>query len=53
MDTQTTPFNLLADLEARHDDLLLQLEQLDKRVEETLAECQTYRAAPSINSPPE
>ena len=37
MDTQTTPFNLLADLEARHDDLLLQLEQLDKRVEETLA----------------
>ena len=34
---------LLLDLEARHDDLLLRLDDLDKRVSKTLAECLTLR----------
>ena len=46
MDTKKPQLNLLMDLEARHDDLLLRLEELDKRVEKTLAECQIYRIRP-------
>jgi hypothetical protein len=34
---------LLIDLETRHDDLLSRLEELDKRVAKTLAECMTSR----------
>lgn len=34
-----TQFALIQDLERRHDDLLVRLEDLDKRVEKTLAEC--------------
>jgi hypothetical protein len=34
---------LLLDLETRHDDLLSRLEELDKRVAKTLAECMATR----------
>jgi hypothetical protein len=37
---------LLMDIEARHEDLLQRLAELDKRVEKTLAECQVYRTRP-------
>ena len=50
MDTQTPELDLLMSLEARHDELLLRLDELDKRVERTLAECQIYRVGPSNNS---
>jgi hypothetical protein len=51
MDHQTAQLDLLIDLEARHEDLLLRLDELDKRVEKTLAECQRYRVVPG-ESPP-
>ncbi len=46
MDTPTSHLALLMDLEARHEDLLKQLEELDHRVEKALAECQIYREFP-------
>ena len=39
----STSFDLLIELESRHDELLLRLDELDKRVEKTLAECQSLR----------
>jgi hypothetical protein len=50
MDTTTPSFDLLMDLEARHEDVLRQLDELDKRVQKTLAEWQTYRASGSETS---
>jgi hypothetical protein len=50
MDQNTAQFDLLIDLEARHEDLLVRLDELDKRVEKTLAECQRYRFEPRENS---
>lgn len=47
MDTQATQRELLKELEFRHEELIVQLDELDKRVEKTLAECQKYRIAPS------
>jgi tetrahydromethanopterin S-methyltransferase subunit G len=41
---------LLLDIEARHEDLLRRLAELDRRVEKTLAECQIYRLRPGENS---
>ena len=35
----------LIDLEARHEELLRQLDELDRRVERVLAECQVYRTS--------
>ena len=49
MEPQTPPVNLLMDLEARHEELLLRLDELDKRVEKVLAECQVYRIRPPEN----
>jgi len=46
MDTPTPPISLIMDLEARHEDLLRRLDDLDKRVEKTLADCQVYRIKP-------
>jgi hypothetical protein len=46
MDTQTLQLDLLLELEARHEELLRQLIDLDQRVEKTLAECQVYRIRP-------
>jgi hypothetical protein len=43
MNAPESEFSLIADLEARQDELLLQLDELDKRVERTLAECQVKR----------
>jgi hypothetical protein len=45
MDTQKTQLSLLMDLEARHDDLMLRLDELDKRVQKVLTECQVVRIA--------
>ena len=47
MDTPDAQLDLLKDLEARHEELIVQLKALDQRVEKTLAECQAYREAPS------
>jgi hypothetical protein len=46
MDTQMPQLDLITDLEARHEELLRRLDELDKRVEKTLAECQVYRILP-------
>jgi len=35
--------DLLLDLESRHEQLLRDLDELDRRVAKTLAECQGYR----------
>lgn len=40
---RNTQLDLLLDLEARHDDLLSRLEELDQRVAKTLAECLLLR----------
>lgn len=47
MDAAAAQLELLKEIEARHEELLVQLKELDKRVEKTLAECLAYRAAPS------
>lgn len=39
MDAAMQQLQTLLDLDARHDDLLRRLEELDKRVAEVLAEC--------------
>lgn len=39
MDTPNSQLQTLLELEARHDDLLQRLHELDKRVERVLAEC--------------
>jgi hypothetical protein len=41
---RTTQLDLLLDLEVRQDELLIRLEELDRRVELTLAEFQKLRA---------
>jgi hypothetical protein len=41
---RNTQLNLLLDLEVRQDELLIRLEELDRRVELTLAEFQKLRA---------
>jgi len=46
MDTPMPHLALLLDLEARHEDLLQRLEELDNRIEKALAECQIYREHP-------
>jgi hypothetical protein len=46
----TAQLELLLDIEARHEDLLRQLDELDKRVEKTLAECQVYRTGAAQGS---
>ena len=50
MDTQTPQLDLLMDLDARHEELLRQLEELDKRVEKALVECQPCRSQPLGNA---
>lgn len=47
MNTPAAQLDLLKELEVRHEELIVQLDELDKRVEKTLAECQVYRIAPS------
>lgn len=50
MESQSQEFDLLMSLEARHEELLQRLDELDKRVERALAECQVYRVGPQANS---
>jgi hypothetical protein len=40
---RSAQLELLLDLESRQDDLLLRLEELDRRVEKTLGDCLTLR----------
>ena len=50
---RSAQLELLLDLESRQDDLMLRLEELDRRVEKTLRECQTLRiedAQPNVRS---
>ena len=51
MDTQTPQLSLLMDLEARHEDLMLRLDVLDKRVQKTLSEWQGSREGAQENGP--
>jgi hypothetical protein len=41
---RSAQLELLLDLEDRQDELMLRLEELDRRVEKTLIECQSLRA---------
>jgi hypothetical protein len=41
----STRLELLTDLESRQDDLILRLEELDRRLEKTLSECLAVRNA--------
>jgi len=50
MDTPMTHLALLMDIEARHEDLLKRLEELDHRVEKALADCQVYREFPGVTA---
>lgn len=52
MDSAPASLDLLMGLESRHDELMLRLDELDKRVEKTLAECQSLRVSPSASSDP-
>ncbi len=51
MNTQTPQLSLLMDLEARHEDLMLRLDVLDKRVQKTLSEWQGSREGAQENAP--
>jgi len=42
MDTKAAQLNLLMELEVKHDKLIVQLDELDKRVQKALAECQSH-----------
>ncbi len=46
---RNTQLELLLELEAKHDDLLSRLEELDKRVAKTLAECLALRQPTVFN----
>jgi hypothetical protein len=47
MDAQVPQLTLLMELDARHDELLVKLDELDKRVEKALTDCEIYRNVPS------
>ena len=47
---RSAQLELLLDLESRQDDLMLRLDELDRRVEKTLGECLALR---SLASPPD
>ena len=51
MDTQTPQVSLLMDLEARHDELMCRLDELDKRVQQTLSEWVGSRSVTQENAP--
>jgi hypothetical protein len=51
MDSTPTSFDLLRQLESRHDELLARLDELDKRVEKTLMECQLLRGGGNEGMP--
>jgi hypothetical protein len=43
MDSTSISLDLLMELESRHNELLVRLDELDKRVEKTLSEYQSLR----------
>jgi hypothetical protein len=43
MDDQAPHLDFLLNLDGQHDELLVRLEELDKRVAKVLAECQAMR----------
>ena len=43
METSARGPSLLAELEALQDQVLLELEQLDRRIEQVIAECAAWR----------
>jgi hypothetical protein len=47
MNASNAYLDLLTDLDARQDDLILKLDELNRRVEQALVQCQGYRAGPS------
>ena len=49
MNCTKTQHQALSDLDAQHDELLRQLDDLDKRVLKTLAECQPPRPQSAEN----
>ena len=53
MDTATEQLEKLLDLDARHDELLRQLDELDQRVEQTLKQFQPSAAEPDAADEPE
>ncbi len=52
MDSATSHLELLLELEARHDELLQRLAELDKRVEKVLAESVPAREGQAGGGPP-
>jgi regulator of replication initiation timing len=51
MNSDSTSFDLLMELESRHEELLMRLDELDQRVEKTLRECQSLRLRPDAEMP--
>jgi len=51
MESTTVSFDLLLELESRHDELLQRLDDLDRRVEKTLIEYQSLRRQPGEDRP--
>jgi hypothetical protein len=53
MDSASATLDLLIDLESRHDELLMRLDELDKRVQNVLTDWQAPRpsANPSSSGP--
>ena len=45
MEEASRQLHTLVELDARHDDLLVQLDELDRRVSQVLVECQAIRLA--------
>lgn len=53
MSTVADPTELLRELDARQDELLVQLDKLNQRAEELLKYCQENRAARSSDASPD
>jgi hypothetical protein len=52
MNTQNAQFDLVMDLEARHDELMFKINELDRRVEQVLAQYLGSRTAATANAIP-
>jgi hypothetical protein len=49
MSDYKSQLDLILDLEARHDDLLVRLDELDRRVAKTLSDCLALRRETGLN----
>ena len=52
MENAASSLDLLLDIEARHEDLLVRLDELDKRIETVLAQYQSLRSRPERAAAP-